>query len=127
MSEKNLDYGKALLRIALSIVFLYFGFKQIMSPLDWVGFVPEFATFLLSAKTIVIFNAILELCLGIFMILGLYTRFAALILSLHLLGIALSMINSPIGIRDLGLALATFSVFIFGPDKYCLDNKFKKK
>ena len=117
-----------ILRIALSLVFLYFGFQQIISPDDWIGFVPEFATgFGLSANNLVIMNAILEISLGIFLIIGLYTRFSALILSLHLFGIAFSIGLNPLGVRDLGLAVATLVVFINGPDKFTIDARVNRK
>lgn len=120
------EYSKPLLRISLSLVFLYFGFQQISSPDSWSGFVPEFLTkFFLSANNIVMINGILELTLGIFMIIGLYTRFSSIILSVHLIGIAISLGLTPTGVRDFGIALATLATFLNGPDKYCLDKKIK--
>ena len=122
--------SKPLLRIGLSLVFLYFGFQQITSPNEWVSFVPDWAlkfSFGLSANNIVMANAILELTLGIFLIIGLYTKFSALILSLHLFGIAFSMGINQIAVRDFGLAVATLVVFLNGMDSWCLDKKFGKK
>lgn len=111
----------------MSIVFLYFGLQQILSPDNWASFVPNWITSaIITANNIVIFNGILEISLGIFLLIGLYTRFASLILSLHLLGIALSIGINPIGVRDLGLTVATFVVFLNGADKFCVDRKFKK-
>ena len=76
-------YAKPLLRIGLSLVFLYFGFMQISSPDEWAGFVPSYAlVFNLTANNFVIMNAIMELTLSLFLILGLYTRFSSLILSI---------------------------------------------
>jgi len=126
---KDLErYGKPLLRIALSLVFLYFGFQQITSPDAWVGFVPGFlVTFGIAAKTIIFMNALLELSLGTLMLLGLFTRFSALILALHLFGIAASLGFNDLGARDFGLACATLAVFLFGSDFLCLDQKFKKE
>lgn len=123
---KNLS--APLLRIALSLVFLYFGFSQIYSPDNWTSFVPSFVTnFGLSANNLIMINGVTELILGLFMISGLYTRFASLILSIHLFGIAFSIGFSPIGVRDFGLAFSTLAVFLNGPDEYTLDMKFAKK
>ncbi len=121
------EIAKPFLRIVLSLVFLYFGTSQIISPSNWASFVPGFLTVGFSANNWVIFNGILEITLGLFLILGLYTRFSAVILSIHLFFIALSVGFNPIGIRDLGLAFSTFVVFLNGIDKYCLDRKFIKK
>lgn len=122
MDKKELP--KVLLRIVLSLVFLYFGVSQIFSPSNWAGFVPGFLVGGFSANNWVIFNGILEITLGLFLIVGLYVRFSSIILAVHLFFIALSVGFSPIGVRDLGLAFAMFVVFLNGVDKYCLDRKF---
>lgn len=123
--EKHRELSIFLLRIALSLVFFYFGYSQIAHPDFWVGFIPDFVLgFGLSANNFVVFNGMMELVLGLFLLLGIYTRFASLILSLHLFGIAGSIGFSPTGIRDFGLAFATLAVFLFGPDKWSLDRKW---
>jgi len=120
-------YSKPLLRISLSLVFLYFGYQQITNPAAWTGFVPSYALILgLTAEKLVLINSLLELSLGTLLLIGLYTRLSSLILSLHLLAIAHSIGFNPLGIRDLGLALATLAIFLNGPDKFCLDNKLNK-
>ena len=121
-------YSKPLLRISLSLVFLYFGYQQITAVDEWVGFVPDFALgFGVAAETLVMSNALLELVLGFFLLIGLYTRVVALVLALHLFGIALSIGFNPLGVRDLGLAFATLAIFLSGSDDYCLDRKFEKQ
>ena len=122
--------AKPLLRIALSLVFLYFGFSQIISPDNWAGFVPNFLNgSIFSANNWVVFNGMLEITLGIFLLIGIYVRFASLILSVHLFFIAISIGFSPLGIRDFGLALATLAVFFNGTDVFCIESskKLKKK
>jgi len=124
--SKN-KYAKPLLRITLALIYLYFGYSQISSPDTWSSFVPEFltSTFII-ANNIVIMNAILELTLGTFLLIGLYTRFSSLVLSLHLFVISFSIGFLPTGIRDFGLAIATLVIFLNGPDEYTLDKKSKK-
>ncbi len=120
-------FAKPLLRISMSLVFLYFGFQQITSPAEWAGFIPNFALiFGLAAEKLVILNAVLELSLGSLLILGLFTRIASLILSIHLFIISLTLGFNDLGARDFGLSLATLAIFLNGPDKYCLDNKLRK-
>jgi uncharacterized membrane protein YphA (DoxX/SURF4 family) len=121
-------YSKPTLRIAMSLVFLYFGFKQITSPESWISFIPSAVLAIgVSAKTLVIANAFLELGLGTLLFAGLYTRISSLILALHLFGIALSIGFNPLGVRDFGLAIATLVVFFNGIDKFCLDKRIGVK
>ena len=120
-------FSKPLIRIVMSMVFLYFGYQQITSPVEWSGFVPDFAlSFGLSATSIVIMNSLLELSLGTLLLLGLFTRFSSVILALHLFGIAFSLGFSDLGVRDFGLAIATLTIFLNGADDFCLDRKFKR-
>ncbi len=122
------EIGKIVLRISLALVFLYFGIMQLNDPSAWSGFVPEFMTLsFLSANNIVVFNGFMEVVLGTFLVVGLYVRFASLIMSLHLFGIALSIGFYPLGIRDFGLAFATLALFFLGVDRYTVDYKFSKK
>jgi len=124
----NLEkFSKPVLRMGLSLVLLWFGFQQITSPENWAGFIPQFIISMgTAAKTMVIGNAIFELTLGLFLITGLYTRFASALLGIHILGITISMGMTPTGIRDFGLFVASLVIFLNGPDKYCLDKKFEK-
>lgn len=116
-------YAFPLLRIALSLVFLYFGFQQITAPDVWVDFVPSFLTgTIITATNFVIFNGVLELTLGTFLLIGLYTRISALILSLHLFGITASIGFTPLGIRDFGLAAATLALFLQDVHAYSFDS-----
>ncbi len=121
------DLACVVLRVSLGLVFLYFSISQLNSPSEWSSFVPGFLTnFGLSANNFVVFNGFIELVFGIFLIIGLYTRFSALVMSLHLFGIAFSIGFNPLGIRDFGLAFSTLALFLFGPDKYTLDYKYSK-
>jgi len=123
------DFSKTLLRIGLSLVFLYFGYQQVTSPDNWVGFVPNFLSNLnnITPNNIVLMNGVIELILGTFLLIGLYTKFSSLILGLHLIGITFSMGFNQIAVRDFGLTVATFVVFLNGVDSWCLDKKFRKK
>jgi uncharacterized membrane protein YphA (DoxX/SURF4 family) len=119
------DLSEMVLRVSMALVFLYFGVSQAITPDSWVSFVPDFVVpSFMTANNLVIANAVFEITLGLFMILGIYTRFSSLFLSLHLFGIAFSIGFNPLGIRDFGLAFATLTVYLNEPDKYCLENKF---
>jgi uncharacterized membrane protein YphA (DoxX/SURF4 family) len=118
------EYSKIILRIGLSLVFLWFGFNQLIDGESWTVFVPEMAlNFGLSASNLVFLNGMAEVIFGLLLILGLFTRVSSFILALHLFGISFGLGYNAIMIRDLGLAIATFVVFLNGRDKWCLDNK----
>ena len=121
------DHGKALLRISLSLLFLWFGVSQLYSPAEWTGVVPAQISSIISAGTIVMLNGALEIILGLMLLSGIYVRFSALVLGLHLLSIALSMGYSSVAIRDLALALATLSIFLIGPDNLTIDKRTNQK
>ncbi len=121
-------YAKPVLRIGMSLIFLYFGYQQLTNNASWQGFVPDFALILgLTAEKIVMFNSIFELSFGLLLLFGIYTRIVALLLSIHLFIISFSLGFSDLGIRDFGLAIATFVVFMNGKDGFTLYNKWKKQ
>ena len=123
----NADHGKIILRISLSLVFLWFGINQLISPADWLGFVPAVFLGVITAKTLIFINASFEIIFGLLLICGLYVRIAALILGLHLLGISFSLGYSALAVRDFGLSLATIAICFFGEDKICVDYLYQKK
>lgn len=128
----NSEKGKITLRISMGLVFLYFGFSQLFNPGFWTGYIPKavenffFNVFGINSTTLVLSNAFLEIVFGVFLLIGLYVKFSSLVLSIHLFGIAFAFGFTPLGIRDLGLALATLSVFFNGADRLCLDKNLNK-
>ncbi len=128
--EKVTKYSPALLRTAIAIVFLWFGFSQLKNPDQWTRMVPEYATSILpfSVKNLIYLHGIFEIVLATLLVLGLYTRLASFLLALNLAHITFIVGYGPTGARDLALALATFSIFLHGADEFCLDKHlFKKK
>lgn len=121
------EIGSTILRVGLALVFFWFGTQQLMDPSSWAGFVPDFAGNIIAPGILVTINGLMELALGGLLLFGVYTRFAALILGLHMFGIAFSIGLNPIGVRDFGLAIATISIALLGPDAYSLDTYFAKK
>lgn len=121
-------YALPFLRVGLALVFLYFGFQQVYSPDAWTGLVPSYLTsVVLTSANLVVFSGIMELTLGLFLLLGLYTRFASLILGVHLAGITFAMGFTPIGVRDFGLTIATLVLFLVGPHAPSIDTWIARK
>ena len=123
------EVAPIVVRIAMSLVFLWFGSQQLMNTSAWLSFVPDVALSIsgLSAVALVHFNGAFEIVFGLCLLGGFFTRTSALLLGLHLLSISLSLGASAIAIRDYGLALATLSVFLYGMDRLCLDTRFYSK
>lgn len=142
--QTNKKYSTDIIRIALSIVFLWFGINQIINPESFLGYVPQWLyphspqmmhehplQFMhnipsLSLHITIMANGIFETILGIFLILGWYTRIAAFLLALHLFGISFSLGYNDIAIRDFGLALATSSLILSGGGQFSFDSKLRK-
>ena len=117
-----------LVRFTLSVVFLWFGLNQLVDATSFMGFVPSWAYNLpVSVMTLVLFNGIFETTFGAALLLGVFVRPVAFLLALHLVGIAISVGYDDVFVRDLGLAAATFSVFLSGADDWCLDRRVHHK
>jgi len=116
--------GATLLRIGISFVFLWFGSQQFLHPEMWIGFIPEWVIHLspVGAVTLLHINGALELVFGTTLLFGFFTRVSALILALHMGHITTMMGYSSIGVRDFGLTVATFAIFLNGADHITLDN-----
>lgn len=114
------QYGVLILRMALAFVFLWFGFSQISDAALWVAFVPEWATGIINAGALVYLNGIFEIIAGTLLALGIFPRYVALILGIHLLVISLSIGFTATGVRDLGIAVAAIALFLLGNDSWVL-------
>src|SRR3989338_10098260 len=129
----NKESAALAVRISLAFVFLWFGLNQLFAPESFVGYLPQWvmphqggmmgpmmmhvynANFQVSY--FVILNGIFDSLIGFLLLIGLYTRIAALVAALHLLFIAFSLGYNDIAIRDVGLAIAAFSLVFSGAGK----------
>lgn len=126
--DKLSKYSPVLLRSAIGIVFLWFGFSQLKNPAQWVRMVPEYASGMMpfSVNTLIYLHGIFEIIFAILLLLGLYTRLSSGLLALNLLHITTIVGYGPTGARDLALALAAIAIFLRGADDYCFD-KLRKR
>ena len=117
------EIAPIILRIAISLVFLWFGSQQLMNPQPWTRLVPDAAIAMtgLSPIAFILFNGSFEIVFGLCLLFGFFTRATALVLGVHLFLITLSLGLTAIGIRDFGLSLATISIFFHGMDQFSLD------
>jgi len=118
-------YSGAVLRIGMAAVILWFSLAQFFNATQWTAYVPDSIVSMtgLGAVTLVYFNAIFELIFGAALLFGWQTRTVALLLALHLFDIMYVVGYGEIGVRDFGLAVATFVVFMNGSDVLCIQQK----
>jgi len=116
-------YAPAVLRVGISLVFLWFAFQQLTDTATWTGFVPDIAMSLsgLSAETLVLINGVFEMLAGLALVAGFYTRLAATLLALHMFHLVYIVGYSAIGVRDFGIAIATLSIALSEIDQWTLD------
>ncbi|MFQ5531703.1 MAG: DoxX family protein [Candidatus Nanoarchaeia archaeon] len=129
MKLNNLkNYAPILVRVGVSLVFLWFGINQLINPISFLSYFPKWLSIIMINTNIpIILNGIFEIIFGFLLLIGLYTRISSLLLSINLFFIMVGLGYNDIAIRDFGLMLATFSVFLHGPDKWSFDNKKKKR
>ncbi len=122
--QKNPNAAFLVLRLGLAFVFLWFSFSQFHNPMQWTGFLPHIVKALpMPGVTFVRINALFELCSAVLLVFGIWTRPVALLLGLHLLGIAATLGMNAVGVRDIGLAVASLTLAIGGAGMYSLDSK----
>ncbi len=122
------ELAPVVLRLSIAVVFLWFGFSQIQNPASWTRLLPSFLSVVpLEPVTIIIVNGIFEILLATLLLLGLFTRPVALLLTLHLLHITFLLGYGATAARDVALALAVFSIFLRGADDFSLDHVWRKK
>lgn len=111
------DIGYHILRLGLAALFLWFGFSQLLDGVNWVSWVPEWAVNLLHIPPamIVLLNGAFEVIAGGLIALNMFTRWAALLLALHLVVLVFDIGANAIGVRDFGLMAASFALALLTP------------
>ena len=126
--ERFKKFAPAVVRIGVSIVFLWFGVEQLIDAKNWVGWLPTYSSFIpLQPITIVQLNGIFETVFGLLLISGFYTRIVAIFLSLHMAHIVSVVGYGEIGVRDFGILAGVVSTAFNGPDFISLDEFLKKR
>jgi len=117
-----------LLRIGISLVFLWFGTQQILNPDQWTRVIPDFVgnNLPIALTTFVLFNGAFEIVFGTALLLGIFTRLVSGVLALHMFSIAFTLGLTPNGVRDFGLSIATTAIFLWGISRWSIDWKHKE-
>jgi uncharacterized membrane protein YphA (DoxX/SURF4 family) len=119
-SYKMQRFGFIVLRFGIAAVFLWFGIQQVAEPDKWTKMLPDWGFLktlpsFFTPQKIILINGIFEIIGAVLLILNIFTRVVAFILAVHLAVITWSFGLSPTGVRDGGLTLATFALFLLGP------------
>ena len=120
--ETMQKYAPVVLRWGMALIFFWFGVNQILNPIQWTSYLPTWTAGLpISSIRFVLMNGWFEIVGATLLVLGVYTRLTAFLLSAHLFGIAFTMGLDAIGMRDVGLAIATGVVFLQGAGPLSVD------
>ena len=112
------------LRIGISLVFIWFGYNQLIDVQSWIAYIPESVMNMtgLKADLLVQLNGIFELVFGTLLLLGILTRYVAFVLMLHMIDITYIVGFDSIGVRDFGLSIAAIAVWLNGRDFLTVDS-----
>ncbi len=121
----SLNLGFLLLRLGLGGTFLWFGVDKFLSPLVWINWIPAWIMpYLGNSSSLFLYGlGAVEILLGLFVLLGYYSRWAAGGAALFLLGIVFSFGLNEIMIRDLGLAFLALGIVLLGPGAWSVNRK----
>ena len=116
-------YAPVVLRIGIALVFMWFGYHQLVNQAMWISLIPHWAIAItgMSAGTLVIANGVFEVLMSLLLIFGYRLRTVGILLSLHLLMIICDIGLSAIGVRDAGLLFATIAIALYGADAHSVD------
>ena len=126
--ERNQHYGPVLVRIGVSLVFLWFGIDKFFHVQTWIGWIPPWMAQLIpfSLVTFMYIQGIIESVVGAMLLLGYRVRFAGFIAALTLLGAELAMVGTgqtELMLRDAALLAASASLCLTGSFWMSLDRR----
>ncbi|HLD05288.1 MAG TPA: DoxX family membrane protein [Candidatus Nanoarchaeia archaeon] len=118
-------YAPFVVRLGLGLVLLWFGIDALLNPGVWSTLVPKWILGWshLSADTFMYLNGVIEIILGLLLLIGLWTRLAAMLTACLLLGILLSLGYGDLAVRDFGLFLGAISLLCSGSGWGGLDSR----
>lgn len=83
---KNQRIVMMLLRLGVSSVYLYAGVSSIISPFDWVAFVPPYLNAIIPQMQLLLFLSVAQILLGVWLLTGLKTFYASVLSTLFIVG-----------------------------------------
>lgn len=103
-----------ILRIALAVTFVWVGIMILRDPVSWGAFVDQWAVDLipLELNRLMFATGVLDIAVGGLFLFNIFTRFAALLASVHLAGILITSGIDAVTVRDIGLLGATLALML---------------
>ena len=118
MNSSLKNAAPVILRIGLALVVMWFGLSEVIHPSQWVSYIPLWAVSATGIKvaTLVILNGAFEILMSLLLAFGIWSRWAALLLFVHMVGIVTDVGLSAVGVRDVGLAFGLLAITFQGGD-----------
>lgn len=121
MAVKHKDDSQAaalVLRLGLAFIFAYAGAASFLNPMEWAGYLPSFASAVISVTVIIQFMALAEVALAIWLVSGKYLFYAAIASTVLLAGITATNLSLLIiTFRDVGLVAAALALVLLSRNK----------
>jgi uncharacterized membrane protein YphA (DoxX/SURF4 family) len=116
-------FATLVLRAGLGAVFVWYGIDKTIHPEIWGGWVPAMVKSVLPVSVALFLKAqgVAEITAGVLLLLGKFTRLAALTTALFLASILIFIGPNDVTVRDIGLLGAALSLFLTGSDFFSLD------
>ena len=109
-NNKN-EIASLLLRIGLASVLLYASISSLITPSDWIGYLPHFLTSRFSGHILLGFFSVYEISLAIWLLSGYFIKYAAALAALTFSGIVLSNLSLlPLTFRDITMIFAALAL-----------------
>lgn len=114
---KNRSLPLWLLRIGLATMFLYAAISSFLQPTEWLGYLPGFVSSMFDGELVLKLFSVVEIALAVWLLSGVYTRYAALLAAVMLIGITVSNFSLlAISFRDIGLAFAALALALLADE-----------
>jgi uncharacterized membrane protein YphA (DoxX/SURF4 family) len=108
--NKYSKYSNSILRIGIGLVFLYFGLNQIFNSESFIGYLPNWVLLNGISNSLIILTGIFNLIVSISFLLGYKLRIFAILASLHLFFVIISIGYVDSAVRDFGILIATIVI-----------------
>jgi hypothetical protein len=112
MKVPNERIAAFFLQGGLAFVLFYAAISSLYEPDAWISYIPSFTTVIFPASTSLMMISFFQIALAIWLLSGLYVRYAALVTAALIAGLVVFNLNSLIiTFRDIGLVLAAVALF----------------
>ena len=129
MLEKYAKFSSVLLRVGIAVTFVAFGVDKFVHPSVWINWIPPRVLFYVpfSSQVFIYVQGAAESLIGLAIFFGFFTRVAALIAGLLMLGIVVALGLNDITLRDVSTMMACFALALTGSSVWSVDARMRWK